>query len=361
MAFSRFYLDYNSTHPLKPQVLKALQQYFQFDANPSSQHSRGKQAMKVVRDTEAFLKDFFKLKNSEVLFHSGATEFFNTIFQLNEGDHFFYSLSDHSAIHEIAKKLSRLGVQTHQFKRINESVIEDIQKAQGEKWLNFQWMNNETGEVLPLALARKIKQHTHCRIHVDAVQTVGKIENFQILDEGLDCYTYSGHKFGALKGIGFSFYQPGLKLPPLVLGGGQQKGLRAGTLNTHGILSLKAALEGRDFEKEAQNVSQLKRQLELLAGKFSQFNVISNDSHNTICLTHKTMKSDAMLVHFDLAGLEVSSGSACTSGSLKPSQSLLALGLDDLADQVIRISLGNENTEVGDELLGRLESVFQKL
>lgn len=347
MALMRFYLDYNSTHPLLdsiPHKLGAI-----CDVNPSSQHSSGKNALRQVKEVQQFLLNFFNLSSLDytVLFHSGATEFFNTVFR----ESFVYAQGDHSALQAIAKR----------FECVQLPYLDKRTRVERGRWLNYQWMNNETGCVQSLDVAAEIKKNTQCLVHVDAVQTVGKIKDFTKLNKDLDIYTFSGHKFGALKGIGFSFVKKSVQLFPLIAGGGQQQGLRSGTLNLHGILSLKWALESVDHTTQMTRLAELKEKIILLVGKHPKLEYISNASVNTVCLIHKTLKSDAMLIHFDLAGLEVSTGSACTSGSLRPSQTLLAMGYGEKANQAIRISLGASNLPYEEKLLEKLEMVFSKL
>ncbi len=367
MALMRYYLDYNSTHPILPEVLSELTYLINLDANPSSQHSAGKKALKAVHETDKFLLGFFGADSVyEIIYHSGATEYLNTVFSPANCDGLIYSLCDHSAVHEIAKSLTKNGVPCLELGHIPAEgmLLEKVKEfCQGKSkvWFNFQWVNNETGEVLDSEIISRLKAETNCYVHVDAVQSVGKIFDFKKLNMTADVFTYSGHKFGALKGIGFSFVKKDLNLTPFILGGGQQDGKRSGTLNIHGVLSLKAALNGHDFDGEMNEVLALKNKVTDLIAKFKKLSIVTNDSINTICVMHESMRSDAMLVHFDLQGLDVSTGSACTSGSLKPSLTLQAMGFKEGASQNIRLSFGRNLLGKEDELLKKLESVFSRL
>lgn len=365
MALMRYYLDYNSTHPIDSSVLNSISKDLDFDANPSSQHTSGKAALKLVNDTTKYLQKFFNT-DYDVLYHSGATEFFNTIFSAQNCDTLIFSQCDHSAIHKIAKNREQMGASVLKLGHLTSqadwiNLATEFAADKQNTWFNFQWMNNETGEVLPSSMIAEIKTSINCLVHIDAVQTVGKIKEFQKLPPEADVITFSGHKFGALKGIGFSFVKQGLDIRPLILGGGQQKSLRSGTINTHGIISLKAALEARKFDLESEGLKSLKERIIELVNKFENLSYIPNDSLNTICLIHKKINSDALLVHFDLEKLDVGTGSACTSGSLDPSQTLLAMGFKEGASQNIRLSLGASN--IGNEgvILEKLERVFKKL
>lgn len=365
MALMRYYLDYNSTHPLLPEVLSRLTTLYSIDSNPSSQHFRGKSALKEINRTTEFLKNFFNC-DFDIIYHSGATEFLNTVFSPQNCDQLIYSQCDHSAVHKIAEfrkslafeslKLGHLPSQKDWLEKLNKFNQSDLQT-----WFNFQWMNNETGEVLSGEWIDEIKSQTNCLVHVDAVQVVGKFKNFQKLPQNADIITFSGHKFGALKGIGFSFVNPSIKLKPFIHGGGQQNSLRSGTMNMHGILSLKVALEARDFNQDLLEGEKLKQDICQLIKRNSKLEYIQNTSSNTVCFMHESLNSDAMLTHFDLAGLDVGTGSACTSGSLSPSQTLEAMGYQNGAKRNIRLSLGPSNWEHQDEILNKLQKVLDKL
>ena len=144
-------------------------------------------------------------------------------------------------------------------------------------------------------------------------------------------------------------------------GGGQQGGFRSGTLNVHGILSLKYALEKRDFSREFTETLELKSEVLNLIKLNTSLSFIPNDSSNTICLIHETKRADEMLILFDMQGVDVSSGSACTAGSVEPSHVLLAMGYDEKARNSIRISLGYLSVKQKDTVLNKLETVLRKL
>lgn len=367
MALMRYYLDYNSTHPILPEVLSELTSTVALDANPSSQHSAGKKALKSVHEIDKYLLEFFGTDSKyNIVYHSGATEYLNTVFSVENCGGLIYSACDHSAVHQIVKSLEEKGIACLKLGHIpsEKSLLEKVNEfclKKSKVWFNFQWVNNETGEILDSKIITQLKEETNCLVHVDAVQSVGKIFGFQEINTLADVFTYSGHKFGSLKGIGFSLTKKDLKLAPLILGGGQQNNRRSGTLNIHGIISLKAALKSHDFKVEMKKTFELKEAVVELIAKFAKLSIIANESTNTICIMHKNMRSDAMLVHFDLQGLDVSTGSACTSGSLKPSLTLQAMGFEKGASQNIRLSFGRGLLGHEAQLLKKLESVFSRL
>jgi cysteine desulfurase len=247
MIKERIYLDYNATSPLSKKSLEFLDKGDFYFANPASQHQSGKYVSKKINLIKDELLAFFNLDHHyDVLFHSGATEGMNIFFNLLKGDCFVYSSADHSLVEPIAKILEKAGVEVIKLEvdsagmlNLNDVISKINQRSsKGACWMNYTWMNNETGIIWSLDSAVEIKKKCQISIHVDAVQTPGKFSHFRGLNIELDSYTYSGHKFGALKGIGFSFFKKDCPPKTLIHGGGQQNKLRSGTLNTYGIFSL---------------------------------------------------------------------------------------------------------------------------
>lgn len=362
-----FYLDYNATSPLSPSVKALLADDELVYANPSSQHSLGKKALKELNSVYVYLYDFFGInaQDFDLFFHSGATEGMNTIFQFNDDENFFYSVSDHPCVTENAKIHAHsnelfLTSNGHFDFEKNKKLLENFRNH--NNWLNITWLHNEIGIVNNLDDIAKFKADTNAFIHVDGVQAIGKIpgHNYKLAPE-VDAYTFSGHKFGALKGIGFSFIKKDI-LKPLIIGGGQQGGLRSGTVNIQGIISLKMALEDlkKDYALE-NSVKEFKTQIETIIKKNNHFFIIENESLNTIAFVHDNLKSDRLLTYFDMQGLCVSTGSACSSGSTLPSQTLLAMGLDDKAKNFIRISIHTDLLKNKVEILESLERVVSKI
>lgn len=360
----RHYLDYNSTSPLSENVKNSIINDLYPFQNASSQHLGGKKALKHIKEVTNYLFNFFGLDSElyNLYYHSGATEGINTILNQKEGNVFFFGV-DHPCVSEMEEnsnfkklKISNEGKidfeQTFEFLK-NNSLNDD--------WINYTYINNETGIVWPLDIALKFKEKFGLKVHVDAVQLVGKLRSFKLLNE-IDAYTFSGHKFGALKGIGFSFIKKDIILKPLTVGGDQQKGFKSGTLNTHGILSLKDALEDFiDFESKADELSLLKNELICIIETNPNLEYISNESLNTVSFLHKSSRSDTVFIHFDLAGLEVSTGSACSSGSIRPSRVISEMGRKDLASNLIRISLGLKNLQDKEAIIENFKKVIQKI
>lgn len=357
---SRLYLDYNSTSPLAKSIQDLFVSGDVFFANPSSIHSSGKNSKRIIEQTKDFLYDTFSIKEKDfsILFHSGATEGINTIiksfFLDNPNAIYFYFETDHSVLRSLGTYLANKGISVIPLPVLEDGSF-DLDKicntiktnTIGDKraLLNYTWVNNETGVVFPIDLAEKIKEKTNIVIHVDAVQGPFKVDNWTKLSKNIDAYTFSGHKFSSLKGIGFSFFKENLKLKPLLVGGNQQGGLRSGTQNVLGIYSLELALKDNikifNFEKSLKFKNMIEKNIENLLGDSVEI-IAKNNKHrscNTINLILKNTTSDISLMAFDLAGVDVSSGSACSSGSMLPSHVLKAMGKsDEEAKSAIRLS-----------------------
>ncbi|OFZ15851.1 MAG: hypothetical protein A2X86_11545 [Bdellovibrionales bacterium GWA2_49_15] len=365
---NRLYFDYNATAPLSESVVNYLRNGAFVFGNPSSVYSEGREARKLISETFDFLKQLFHIPSEghEIFFHSGATEAINSLvkgmamYASSQGQkfHFFYSAVDHSSVVKQALHLPLLGHEAHAISVDSngeidvEVVIQKIKIQKGLKLFNFTQVNNETGVVWPLELAIKIKQATDCFVHVDSVQAPGKIINWAAPRYELDSYTFSAHKFGAMKGVGFTILNQNMPWIPMHMGGGQQKGLRAGTENTQGIYSIKLALEElvRDFAPQTlqSHKDTLELALEKMMGSAGQITgkKASHRNLNTINITfNREIKTELLLAALDLAGLAVSSGPACSMGVSVASRVLLEMGLPErMAKNSLRISLGPKTT-----------------
>lgn len=360
----RLYFDYNATAPLSESVINYLRNGAFVFGNPSSIYTEGREARKIISETFDYLRLLFRIPNEghEVFFHSGATEAINSLvkgmamYASSQGQkfHFFYSAIDHSSVVKQALHLPLLGHEAHAISVDSngeidiEVVIQKIKQQKGLKLFNFTQVNNETGVVWPLDLAIRVKHETDCFVHVDAVQTPGKIVNWDNPHYELDSYTFSAHKFGAMKGVGFTILSQDMPWIPMHMGGGQQKGLRAGTENTHGIYSIKLALEDltRTFDAQAVKMHKdtLEASLEKMLGAAGQITAkrAGHRNLNTINITfNHEIKIELLIAALDLAGLSVSSGPACSMGMPVASRVLLEMGFTErMAKNSLRISIG---------------------
>jgi len=381
---NRIYFDFNATSPLCDSVLNWLSDGVFSFFNPSSEHASGRSTRIALLNAQAkVVKNFGVGKSHEILWHSGATEGINSVVKSlaieskkeNREFHYFYFESDHAAAKAQERFLNILGFKGHCLSIKDncdidlDEVIHQINQVEGTKLVNYTWVNNETGVVWPLEHALEIKNKTKSLIHVDAVQAVGKIGDWDKLLAELDFYCYSGHKFGALKGIGFTFLKKGYEFNALIEGGSQQNGYRSGTENAMGVESIALALESvksnfapdplkkatRYFEQELKSVFKDKI---IIVGENS-----SHRNLNTIFAVFTDIKSDTLVAAMDMAGFDVGKGSACSSGLSTPNKTLLAIGLDEaLARNAIRFSFSSfYNLDQAKEHMKVLKEIFLKL
>lgn len=381
----RLYLDYNATSPLSQSVTDWLKSGEVLFANPSSQHSSGKASRKVINESRSQIYTTFGKsdKDTSLFFHSGASEgivtfahSFSEWARLTGKELLIcYSKIDHPAVTALGERYFGPHVKCLEL-QMNSALEYDhaknLQVLQDKKDNNpdliilyhHLWVHNETGIVSPLNDIKVLKNIPDLYLHVDAVQAPGKIPDWTQLSIG-DIFTFSAHKFGALKGIGFSLFNKTFTFHPLISGGGQQQGLRSGTENPQAVKSLSLALN--DLLKVDVKKTMLKRQ------KLEQFmnkelhglgEVISHPmkNSNTIYFYFNSLSSDIALALFDLDGVEVSAGSACSSGAAKASLILTHMGLHNVAKNGLRLSFGFDLSDADlHHIQDRLQSIILKL
>ncbi len=359
---SGFYLDYNATSPLSKSVKSWLESGDFHFANPSSQHTSGKSSRKTINESrQAIFKTFFlNEKDHSLFFHSGATEAINSFAhsfaewtRLQKKNLLIcYSKVDHPAVTTLVDQYFGPHVQfmeldrdshLHYLVEKNVAMIEDRKKKDPDLLIlvHHLWVHNETGLISPLRELSAFKKIPDLYIHVDSVQAPGKIPEWREL-EGGDVWSFSAHKFGALKGIGFTFFKSQLPFFPFITGGGQQQNFRSGTENPMGVASISLALQDL-CQIDVIKTSELKNDLsqflsQELQGKGAVLETSPGNS-NTIYFYLNDLTSDIALALFDVNGVELSAGSACSSGTAKPSAVLTFLGLDKVARNGLRISL----------------------
>lgn len=380
----RLYLDFNATSPLSPSVKDWLSKGDFLYGNPSSIHFSGKQARRRIEETSEFLYSTFALSEQdfELFFHSGASEGINTLIKgradwlWGQGQrlHFLSFDTDHSCIINTRDSLTRYGHQTSVVPVLPSGLpdwqaYEELSQKAHPALLNGTWVNNETGIITPLESINIQAQKRGVQVHIDGVQSIGKIKDWNKLNPNLHAYTFSGHKFGALKGVGFSFVRRDFQFEPLIHGGGQQRGMRSGTHNTEGIYSLRLALEdvleqqNTDYQQQMQS-----RVLEVLQKEFNDvIEIVAKDNlhraFSVFCFLLKNERANTALTMFDLADIDVSSGSACSSGALLPSRALMAMGhSEEEAKSSLRLSFPPfaRNQEV-EQILERLTPLLKRL
>ncbi|MBY0416026.1 MAG: aminotransferase class V-fold PLP-dependent enzyme [Bdellovibrionales bacterium] len=348
---NRFYFDYNATSPLSKKVSDYLHSGDFLFGNPASLHTAGKKSKKFINESIDYIYQIFNLKpdSHKLFFHSGASEGINSVFKglafkffkEKKAVSFFFSEVDHACVIQLKDDLEAYGHKVHFFSvdknglfdqaKLIKNILDEM-SAGRESFVNYTYVNNETGVVWPLVWAEEIKKQTQAFIHVDAVQIVGKISNWEMLSSVIDAYTFSGHKFGALKGIGFTFLKNETELAPLIVGGTQQQGMRAGTENALGVYSIKLALHDMKENFKSDELGSAKNELEASLVEFigSRGEVVARTAPirnlNTIFLVLYGQKAEILSAKFDMMGIDLSTGSACSSGIIKENRILMAMG-----------------------------------
>lgn len=339
----RIYADYNASAPLKPSVKEALAKAMELVGNPSSIHQFGREASGHLEETRRVLARKVEAKPQDVVFTSGATEANNMVLTSAKGHGFDVLISavEHESVRSCAPEATVVPVTSEGLLDLN-ALKEALKKRTGKKaLLSVMVANNETGILQPLKEISKLCEEYGVALHIDAVQALGKLP-FSF--DALKCtsMTFSSHKIGGPAGVGALVVRSGFPLDALILGGGQEKGRRSGTPNILGIIGFGAALQ--DLEEKAWlRVMKLREMFEEeLTRRTPEVSIVGNGVTrlpNTTCVLVPGVPADLLLMNLDLQGIAVSSGAACSSGKVKTSHVLLAMGYNpDLAASSLRFS-----------------------
>ncbi len=343
--------------------------------NPSSIHSAGQKAQTVIEKARGQMAKAIGCSSREIIFTGGGTEANNLVLWSvlhQEKKHVVTSAIEHPAVLNVLDKLKEFGVSHTALAVDNNGLVRvgSVREALTEKTglISIMLANNEIGTLQPVTEIAALAKEQNIPMHTDAVQTLGKIP-INTTSLAVDCMSFSAHKFYGPKGVGALFVRNGVKLYPLIIGGSQEKSLRAGTENTVGIAGL-----GLAAQLAAENVLQTRSHLNKLAHAFREqisnefpkvvFNTqTENVLPGLISLTFPNFRSDLLMIHLDRANIAVSSGSACSSGDIQPSTVLQAIGLaDDLNICTLRISFGTGNTrEDVDYLVNALHKAITQI
>jgi cysteine desulfurase len=358
----RVYFDHNATTPIHREVAafarKFLDQYF---GNPSSLHWAGREVMPHVDEARVQVAALIKAKPEEIVFTSGGTEGDNQAIKgvacarAAVGNHIVTTKVEHPGVLNTCRYLETQGFSVTYLDVDRKGMIDldDVRRAVRKETILISVMqaNNETGALLPTKEIGAIAHEAGVLFHSDMVQGLGKID-INVNELNVDLGAFSGHKAYAPKGVGALFVRQGVEIDNLIHGGHQEMGRRAGTENILGIVAFGKACEiaASEMAEEAARIEFLRRRL--LDGLMTDVgNLYFNGETqrrlpNTLNLSFEFVESESLLIGLDIAGIAVSSGSACSSGSTEPSHVLLAMGIEPLLCQsAIRISLGRANTE----------------
>lgn len=371
----KIYLDNAATTPMRPEViqemLRVMQDHF---GNPSSSHSFGRSAKSELETSRKTIAKLMGCSAQELIFTANATEASNWILtqavtELKVARIITSKIEHHATLYTVKHLEKTFGIQIDYVKvtpdgQIDISDLVQLLSQPGKTLVSLMHVNNEIGTVLDIEKVGRICGQHQAFFHCDAVQSVGKTA-FNLAELPVDFIVASAHKFHGPKGIGFAYVKKGIVLQPMLYGGEQEKGLRAGTEAVHQVVGMAKALEMSyaNLDSERAYISDLKNYcISLFEREFGASKCNGKDTFYNITnmlLPFSEDKTAMILFHLDMKGIAVSRGSACQSGSPKPSHVLAEmLSADDLKKPSLRISFSHYNTKAEiDTLVEVLKSV----
>lgn len=362
MVETMIYFDNSATTKPYKEVLDSFVTVSnEFFGNPSSIHSMGGRAEKLLSQARAQVANLVEVNPSEIFFTSGGTESNNlaikgaALFHKNKGRHLILSSVEHPSVRGAMEQLQQYGFDIT-YLPVDSSgrvSVEDV-KASIKKdtiLVSVMQVNNEVGTIQPInEIGNLLIQYPDILFHVDAVQAIGKVP-LELYRNNVDLCSFSGHKFHGLKGTGALFIRDGVKLDPLFSGGNQEWKLRSGTENVAGAVAMAKALR-LALEKCKSGKARMKKVISLLREGLSQIEDLTihtpleNSAPHLLNFSIKGIKSEVLIHALEQQEIFLSTTSACSSKKKSPSKTLLAMGVpEDLADSAFRISLSYENTE----------------
>ncbi|MDP2912384.1 MAG: cysteine desulfurase NifS [Candidatus Omnitrophota bacterium] len=374
------YLDNNATTRMREEVLDAMLPFYgQTYGNASSVHGFGRAARKAIDDARQKAADLLGAASiEEIIFTSGGTEADNFAIKgaaralKPKGSHIITSSVEHHAVLNSCKFLEKEGYKVTYLKVDRYGIVDldELKESITDQTIlvTIMYANNEVGTIEPVEEIAKIAKAKGICFHTDAVQAVGKIP-LETKSLNCDLLSMSAHKIYGPKGIGALYIRKGAKITPQMHGGHHEMGKRAGTENVAGIVGLGKAAElaKKELNEEKRKLSDLRDYL--YKGITSRIESVRLNGHpdktlpNTLNVGFKYLEGESIVLNLDMEGIAVSTGSACTSGSLEPSHVLTAMGIDPAETQgSIRFSLGRDNTkEDMDYVLDVLPPIIKRL
>jgi cysteine desulfurase len=348
---TRTYLDHNASSPLRPEARQAMLEALDAGGNASSVHGEGRAARNLIESAREELARSLGVPPRSVVFTSGGTEANALALRGSGAERLIVSAVEHASLRAAAEQSGRAVDQL----TVDSDGIVDLaclarSLAAGPKnaLVSLMLANNETGAIQPVAEAAELTHRHGAIIHCDAAQAVGRMAvDWQGL--GVDLMTLSAHKFGGPQGVGALLIRPGTSMLPLIGGGGQEFHLRGGTENVAAICGMAAALRaalGDDADSMAAGRNRLESRLKAVSPALRIFAEGVRRLPNTSCFALEGLLAETAVMAFDLLGVAVSSGSACSSGKVGRSHVLEAMGVPaGLARSAVRVSLGWNTTE----------------
>ncbi|MDY6875979.1 MAG: cysteine desulfurase NifS [Chloroflexota bacterium] len=379
---SHIYMDHNATTPLRKDVLEVMLPYLREEfGNASSLHFFGIRARRAVEAAREKVATALGVQPREIIFTGCGTESDNQAIKgvafangndRGQGDHIITSRIEHKAVLQTCQYLEKQGFRVTYLPVDEHGLVnpDDVAQAITDRTVlvSVMFANNEVGTIQPIAAIARVCRERGVYFHTDAVQVVGKLP-IDVSELGVDLLSLSAHKFYGPKGVGVLYVRRGVKVDPLLHGGHQEWGRRAATENVAGIVGLGRALELRlgEMDAEAERLTVLRERL--YTGLLERIPHVYLNGHpterlpGTLNVCFEYIEGEGIIMGLDLAGVAVSSGSACTSAELAPSHVLLAMGVPPaVAQGSIRFSLGRENSEADvDYVLEKLPPIIERL
>jgi len=357
----RIYLDYAATTPTRPEVVQAMLPYYsEAFGNPSSLYSYGLEARQAIEAARDKVAAAIGAKKEEIVFTGGGSEADNLAIKGvafangRKGNHIITSVIEHHAVLATCKFLEKRGFKVTYLPVDKYGLVdpEKVRKAITEKTILISIMhaNNEIGTIQPIAEIGKIARKAKVYFHTDAVQTIGHLP-VDVNELKVDMLAMSAHKFYGPKGVGVLYIRKGTRIVPLINGGEQESGRRAGTENVTGIVGLGKAIElaGQELAPEAERLTALRNKL--IQGIPERIEKVQLNGHpeqrlsNNVNFSVEYIEGESTCLNLDLEGICISTGSACSSAEAKPSHVLLAIGLSpEKARSSLRFTLGRLTT-----------------
>lgn len=353
------YFDNNATTRMAPQVREHFEETLEIFGNPSSVHAAGRAARKALNESREKIAEILGVKESTLTFTSGGTEalnqaMFGAFLSAPRPAHLVVSAVEHHAVLETAAFLEGLGVAVTRVP-VDEQGRLSLEALAGAvqdhtRMIAVMWANNEIGNIYPVQDIAEWARERNILYLCDGVQACGKLP-LALGAWPVDFFAASAHKFHGPKGVGLLYARDGLRVPPLIRGGRQERGRRAGTENLPAIAAMALALELAEARRASTSRAVVTLRDHLASGILEQFpgaRILGDPERRlpgTLNVILPGISGETALVNLDRAGVAISIGAACESGSVDPSHVLLAMGLnEDLAASGLRFSLAGDNT-----------------
>lgn len=337
------YFDYQSSKPVDPRVIDVMAPYFHHKfGNPSSLHQEGDEATKILEEARRSIANFINAEKDEIFFTSGATESNNLALiglamrNRTKGNHIIISEIEHISIHNIVKYLEKYRfriskVPVDQYGKIN---IQKLKERITEETIliSIGYANNEIGTIQPISEIGKLCKEKNIVFHSDAVAAEGLL-SLDVKRDDIDLLTMSSNDIYGPKGVGILYIKRGIRLNPLIIGGGQEHGLRSGTENMPGIVGMRKAVEimQKEMAEEVKRLAKYRNKLiENILVKIPKCHLNGHPTQRLANNAHfrfEGVEGESLLLSLKDKGISVSTGSACSSKTLQPSHTLIALGL----------------------------------